>query len=267
MRSEVLHGEALTEMRRLIARGVKVQACITDEPYEVTDCVWDKAIPFKPMWKFLKRLVEPNRATVLFGTQPFTSALVMSNLQRFKYEIIWEKNRASNFLNAPNQPMKIHESILVFGDGELLYNPQKTTGHEPVNFARRKANSSPVYGFHKEATNNAGDTTRNPKSIQYFRCIDNCSPERYHENQKPAELMRYLVRTYSNEGDTILDFTCGSGSTGVACAIENRNFIGIEQDEHYAEIARARISRAQGQWAEIPKRIKADVHHPLFDVA
>lgn len=200
----------------------------------------------------------------MFASQPFTSLLVASNLQQFKHEVIWEKNRASNFLNAPVQPMKIHESILVFGRGAITYNPQKTTGHEPVNFARRKANSSTVYGFHREAVNNAGDTTRNPKSIIYFPCVDNDSPDRFHPNQKPTELLRYLIRTYSNEGDTILDFTCGSGTTGVAAEIEKRNSILIDSDDYFCEVSRARIKRAQGIGCDIPRQLKPEKVLPLF---
>lgn len=264
MSFEVIQGDALIEMPKLIERGVKVNASITDEPYEVTDSAWDVLIPLEPMWASLKSLVMRGGANVLFGSQPCTSIIIASNLQMFKHEWIWEKNRASNFLNAPNQPMKIHESIIVFGQGAITYNPQKTTGHEPVNFARRKANSSAAYGFHREAVNNAGDTTRNPKSIQYFRCVDNCSPERYHTNQKPVELMRYLVRTYTNEGDTVLDFACGSGSTGVACVIENRNFIGIEKDANYCAIAEARIKRASGIPCDIPKPMRSEKPLPLF---
>lgn len=261
---ELYNSDCLIEMPRLIERGVKVGACITDEPYGVTDCPWDVLIPFAPVWSSLSELVERGRATVRFGTQPFTSLLIASNLQQFKYEWIWEKNRASNFLNAPNQPSKIHESVLVFGEGAILYNAQKTTGHEPVNFARRKANSSQAYGFHNEAINNAGDTTRQPKSIQYFRCVDNCSPERFHTNQKPVELMRFLVRTYTNEGDTILDFAMGSGTTGVACLREGRSFIGIENDDHYFKVATARIEREQGRPCDFPKRDAPHREHPLL---
>jgi site-specific DNA-methyltransferase (adenine-specific) len=267
MRAEVIHGEALTEMRRLIERGITFDACLTDPPYGTTACAWDSVIPFEPMWANLKRLVKKNGAIALFGSQPFTSALVMSNPVMFRYEWAWVKSIYGDVFNAKNKPMKKHENVLVFSRGttancskvKMIYNPQGLT---PINKTVR--NVETVRAFfaprpsHQETY--VQENTSYPHSI-----LDYDNETGFHPTQKPVELMRYLVRTYSNEGDTILDFTCGSGSTGVACVIEKRNFIGIEQDEHYVEIARARIKRAQGQWAEIPKRKVDDKVYPLFE--
>jgi site-specific DNA-methyltransferase (adenine-specific) len=264
-RAEVVQGDALTEMRRLIERGVKVGLCLVDPPQQITAAAWDTMIALKPMWNCLKQLVMPDRARVVLANEPYASLLVASNLPMYRHEWIWSKNRASNFLNANFQPLKEHEPIKVFSQKKCLYKPEKTDGHAPVNFARRKANSSNLYNFHNEATNNAGATDRYPRSILYFDSVDNCSPERFHENQKPVDLLRYLIRTYSNEGDTVLDFTAGSFSTGVACMIENRNFIGIEQDGYFCEVGRARISRAQGIACDIPKRERPHKPTPLFD--
>lgn len=267
MRAEIIQGDCLVEMPKLIERGLIFDACITDPPQEITDCSWDVIIPLNPMWDCLKRLIRPDRAIVLMTNEPYGSLAVASNLQMFKHEWIWAKNRASNFLNAKVQPMKEHETIKVFCQQSPLYNPQKSESHTPVNFARRKANSSNVYGFHREAVNNAGTTDRYPRSILPFDCVDNCSSERYHENQKPVPLLRYLLRTYTNEGDTVLDFSCGSGSLGEACMIEKRNCVLIDKDAFNCEVATARSRRAQGIAADIPKSQKPDKFYPLFDVA
>jgi site-specific DNA-methyltransferase (adenine-specific) len=259
MRSEVITGDCLKIMPELIERGLVFDACITDPPYGTTACAWDSVIEFAPMWANLKQLVKKNGAIVLFGSQPFTSALVMSNPLMFKYEWVWQKEQGVNFQLASYQPLKIHENVLVFSSDVAPYFPQ---GLIPCSIQKTnwgKARRLAHLGSEKKRARYIQEFTNHPTTLlRYDR-------ERgLHPTQKPVELMRYLVRTYSNEGDTILDFTCGSGSTGVACMIENRNFIGIEQDNHYAEIARARISRAQGHWAEIPKRV-SDRELPLFN--
>lgn len=264
---EVITGDCLTEMQRLIDSGVRFDAVITDPPYGTTACAWDSVIPFEPMWQTLKSLTYKTSPIVLFGSQPFTSALIMSNPKMFKYEWIWSKNRGSNFLTLQFQPMKEHENILCFCEGTSLYNAQMETrkgaGLERTKYSYSITNTGKrdiLNGFEmNHARHNGNNVERYPSSIQKFN-----TETGLHPTQKPVDLLRYLVRTYTNEGDTVLDFTCGSGTTGVACAIEKRNFIGIELDPHYADIARARITRACGQYAEIPKRQNIEKELPLF---
>ena len=255
----------MIEMPILADKGVTVEACIADIPYGKTACKWDSVIPFAPMWANLKRLVRRNGAIVLFGSQPFTSALVMSNPQMFRYEWIWEKSGGTGFLDANRRPLRCHENLLVFSDGQATYNPQKERG-QPIHATSKSLarNTLSVYkGDHKRLPSGLTGM-RFPRTV--IRVAKHSETEDLHPTQKPLQLMRYLIRTYTNEGDTVLDFTCGSGSTGVACAIENRNFIGIEKDEHYAEVARARIKRASGIACDIPKQVTNERPMPLFAV-
>ena len=223
-----------------------IDAIIADLPYGTTACKWDTIIPFEPLWEQYKRIIKNNGAIVLFGSQPFTSALVMSNPKMFKYEWIWEKSKASNFLLAKKQPLKAHENILVFGNGSVVYYPQKTEG-KPFNKGNRKHDN----GIATEVYNkipNAGieivneDGMRNPRSVQYF--VTGESEGRLHPTQKPTWLFEYLIKTYTNEGEVVLDNTMGSGTTGAACVNTNRGFIGMELDDKYFEIAKARINEA-----------------------
>ena len=239
----LIHGDCLEVMKTL--PDASIDAIITDPPYGTTNCKWDAAIPFEPMWKELNRIIKDNGAIVLFGSQPFTSALVMSNPKMFKYEWIWEKNAGSNFASVRFQPMKEHENILVFSKGKTTYNQQKQDRAES-GFARQKTpltfnrkNSDDVYGglFVGNITKKHIDKLRCPRSIQKF------NRERgLHPTQKPLLLLEYLVKTYTNENDTVLDFTMGSGTTGLACKNLNRNFIGVEKDDNYFKIASDRIN-------------------------
>ena len=208
-----------------------VDAIITDPPYGTTACKWDSVIPFEPMWEQLKRIIKPNGAIVLTASQPFTSALVMSNIKMFKYEWIWDKRQTGNPFLAKKQPLKVHENILIFNTN--IYKPQMLEGR-----MRKKGGgkNSKIFGNTDEVVNNQ----YYPKSILE---ISNCSNkiDKLHPTQKPTALMEYLIKTYTNEGETVLDFTMGSGSTGVAAKNLNRNFIGIELDEKYFEIAKRRI--------------------------
>jgi len=213
----------------------------TDPPYGTTASKWDTAPDLNWFWTNVQ--MHKDAAAVFTASQPFTSELVMSNRKAFKHEWIWKKNRSSNFLNAKIQPLKVHESVIVFCRGKLTYNPQITDGHPPVNFARRKANSSTVYGFHAAAINNAGDTTRYPTSVLDIRCLDNISKERVHPNQKPIELMRYLISTYSKPGDLVLDPWMGSGTTGVAAKELGRRCVMVDGDEGCCELAAGRLQQ------------------------
>lgn len=263
---EVLQGDCLEAMRDIPDGSIDV--CITDPPYGTTACSWDSVIPFAPMWAALKRVVKKNGAIALFGSQPFTSALVMSNPGMFRYCWTWKKQRAANFLFGNSQPLRITEDVAVFYSTQPTYNPQKTDN--PKNRSIHVATTGVTMYEHlpnAPRTFKAGTRYEIDKLLPttLVEFLKDESP--IHPTQKPVELMRYLVRTYTNEGDKVLDFTCGSGSTGVACAIENRNFIGIEQDPHYVEVSRARISRATGVHAEIPRRVVIERELPLFSAA
>lgn len=241
---DLYHGDCLDVLPTLPS--ASVDAVIADTPYGTTQCSWDSVIPFEPMWKELKRLIKPRGAIVLFGSQPFTSALVMSNPEWFKYEWVWEKNEATGHLDANRRPMRAHEQVLVFAAGQTTYNPQKTTGHEPTRSGNTKygITNSPIYRPNIIEIKYQGVTTRYPRSVQRF-AKPHISEGLLHPTQKPLALLEYLVKTYTNEGDTVLDFTFGSCTTGVACVNLGRNFIGIEKDAGYFEIAERRITAAQ----------------------
>jgi site-specific DNA-methyltransferase (adenine-specific) len=217
-----------------------VDMVLADPPYGTTACKWDSIIPMEPMWEQLKRLIKPNGAIVLFCSQPFTSILVMSNVKMFRYCWVWNKKKPANFSLAKKQPMKYHEDIAVFGIKSPRYYPQM------VKIEGRKAKkgiNNGYQGFNKglEKTEYLDKvyTDKYPSSIVEFSNAD--QKNRYHPTQKPVVLCEYLIKTYTNEGETVLDFTMGSGTTGVACVNLNRNFIGIELDKNYFEIAEKRI--------------------------
>ena len=214
-----------------------IDMILTDPPYGTTACKWDSVIPFEPMWERINKLIKPNGAVVLFGSQPFTSALVMSNVKMFKYEWVWNKSLAGNGILAKKQPLKIHENVVVFNSN--IYIPEMRKGK-----ARWKGGIKDKHGTFSNA--------EAPKvwSDEYYptSIIDisgaGMRSGRVHPTQKPVALLEYLIKTYTNEGETVLDFTMGSGSTGVACKNTGRNFIGIELDETYFEIAKKRIEEA-----------------------
>jgi DNA modification methylase len=211
-----------------------VDLCLTDPPYGTTNCKWDSVIDFAPMWNELKRVVKERAAIVLFSSQPFTSALVMSNPKMFRYSWVWDKKMTGNPFLAKVQPLKIHEDICVFSRKTPFYSPEMVAG-EP-----RTSGGGVSQLFNKPQPSTRRDSYY-PKSIIQFY---NSRKGVVHPTQKPTELLRYLIRTYTNEGDTVLDFTCGSGSTGVASLLENRKFIGIEKESEYVSIATKRISAA-----------------------
>ena len=215
-----------------------INAVITDPPYGTTACKWDSVIPFAPMWEHLKRIIKPNGAIVLFGSQPFTSALIMSNPKMFKYEWIWVKNKPVGHLNAKKRPMLGHEQILVFSAGGERYTPQGLS--ESGKLVGRTNN-----GAYRECSKTTIAThTGYPRSDSLRFAHDKSTG---HPTQKPVALLEYLIKTYTNEGETVLDFTMGSGTTGAACANTNRRFIGIERDENYFEIAKKRIEEAKNK--------------------
>lgn len=225
----LLNGDCL-ELMKTIPDG-SVDLILTDPPYGTTACKWDSVIPFDLMWVELKRIIKHNGAIVLFGSEPFSSALRMSNIKQYKYDWVWKK-RAVNFLNAKKQPLREVENILVFNS--LVYNPQGLIYSPKVN---KRSNSTETNGAH--GLSNLSEYTNYPKNILEFK-----NERGLHPTQKPVALLEYLIKTYTNESETVLDFTMGSGSTGVACVNTGRKFIGIELDKNYFNIAKQRIESA-----------------------
>ena len=215
-----------------------VDMVMTDPPFGTTACKWDSVIPFEPMWAQLKRITKPSGAIVLMASQPFTSALVMSNVGMFRYDLKWIKTQATGFYNANRMPLRAHEDIIVFYQSLPSYNPQKTAG-EP--YVQKRGSASEVYQG-KDLSVTVNETgMRHPLSWRVFQR----DADKTHPTQKPVALMEYLIRTYTNAGETVLDFTMGSGTTGVAAANTSRKFIGIEMDADYFTVASARIQKAQ----------------------
>jgi len=214
-----------------------IDLCLTDPPYGATQCKWDSVIPFEPMWEQLKRIVKDNGAICLFGSEPFSSHLRLSNIKMYKYDWVWEKTLFSNFAMVKKQPGKRHEIICVFYKKQPAYFPQMEKGKPYFDKVRNRTmgvtgNALPK----KQAIINKG--TRFPSSVQKF---SNGNNKGFHPTQKPIPLLEYLIKTYTLEGAAVLDFTMGSGSTGLAAKRLNRKFIGIEKDKRYFEIAKKRI--------------------------
>lgn len=228
----LMFGDCLERMKEIPDRSVDL--ILTDPPYGTTQCKWDSVISFEFMWVELKRIIKPNGAILLFGSEPFSSALRMSNIKQYKYDWIWEKPKGTGHLNAKKQPLRYTENIHVFYKKQCLYHPQKTDGHKPSNISGRRRKETTVYGaFHNIIS--GGQTDRYPKNILKFNNV-NSAHGIVHPTQKPVDLLEYLIKTYTNEGETVLDFTAGSFSTGVASLNTNRKFIGIEMDENYFDI-------------------------------
>ena len=200
------------------------------------------------MWLQLKRIVKSNGAIVIMAQTPFDKILGVSNIGMLRYEWIWFKNKGTGHLNAKKMPMKCHENILVFYDKLPTYNPQMTSGNNPMNMAINKPTSD-NYGKNKSTVNDAGTTKRYPRSVQQISVHNNDGSmgKKHHPTQKPAALMEYFIKTYTNENETVLDFAIGSGTTAVACINTHRNYIGIEKEQKYVDIANQRISQAQPQ--------------------
>jgi len=239
---KLIHGDCLEQMDKLIRDGVMVDAIITDPPYGTTACKWDSVIPFPDMWERLNKLIKPNGAVVLFGSEPFSSALRMSNIKNYKYDWIWEKTQPSNVMLSKKHPLKYHEIISIFNS--KIYYPQMTIDNKDNRERKGK-----VYEVRANVTNKkeafVSDThtpkLKYPKSIQAFK--KNWRPQNQnHPTQKPVKLMEYLIKTYTNENEIVLDFTMGSVSTGIGCKNLGRDFIGIEKDDKYFNIAKDRIN-------------------------
>lgn len=221
-----LKGDCLHEMNNI--KDNYVDFVLTDPPYGTTACSWDYVIPFKQMWKHLDRITKEDSAIALFGSEPFSSALRMSNIDKYKYDWVWKK-RPVNFLNAKKQPLRQVENILVFNSSR--YNPQGLIYKPRVN---KRSNSTDTNGKH--GLSNVSKFTNYPKNILEFK-----NERGLHPTQKPVDLLEYLIKTYTNEGETVLDFTMGSFSTAIACLNTKRRFIGIELDDNYFEVGKKRF--------------------------
>ena len=233
----LFQGDCLEAMDKLIKQGVKVDAIITDPPYGTTACKWDSIIPFDEMWSRINKIVKPNGAIVLFGSEPFSSALRMSNIKNYKYDWVWQKSRPSGSMLAKKQPLRNTEVISIFYKKQCLYVPQMTEAKRVIENTRT-VNKGEIVGSQKLTRKFDNNGLAYPRTVISF---GNSNHKSVHPTQKPVELMEYLIKTYTNESETVLDFTMGSGTTGVACKNLNRKFIGIELDETYFNIAKERI--------------------------
>ena len=231
-------GDCLERMKEIPDGSVDM--ILADPPYGTTACKWDSVIPFEPMWMELKRIIKPDGAIVLFGSEPFSSALRISNIKQYKYDLVYEKTRPSNPALAKNRPLNYMKYIHLFYKNQPTYNPQMVEGRKNNSQGkgiRKTKNESNLPSSTKSYMKNPNSNMKYPKNIIKF---DRGSIQ-VHPTQKPVALMEYLIKTYSNEGETVLDFTMGSGTTGVACANLSRKFIGIEMDENYFSVAKKRI--------------------------
>ena len=244
MTIDLRYGDTIEQMKLMPEKSIDMIFC--DLPYGTTACKWDTIIPFEPLWEQYERIIKPNGAIVLFGAEPFASRLRTSNLKMYKYDWIWKKSKAQHFAQAPYRPMTEHETISIFSYGgtaknsknRMIYNPQGIVNCN-ITCKGKKANHSP----HRERKTDQQDyvqtKTNYPRTILQF---NNCSKPA-HPTQKPVALLEYLIKTYTNENETVLDNCMGSGSTGIACIDTNRQFIGIEKDKKYFDLAKDRIEK------------------------
>jgi DNA modification methylase len=246
----VFNGDCLEIMKSIPDGSIDMILC--DLPYGTTKCKWDNIIPFEPLWEQYKRIIKDKGAIVLTASQPFTSALIMSHPQLFKYEWIWEKSKASNFLQASYMPLKAHENVLIFSkSGKTTYNPQKTQGVPYFRGGIKEKHDNPevsntIPNYHTHIRKSE-DGMRLPRTVQYFKTAE--FEGKFHPTQKPVALFEYLIKTYTNEGETVLDNCAGSGTTGIACMNTNRNCILIEKEKNYFDIINERIAKHTQQRA------------------
>ncbi len=242
---KLMQGDCLDRMQEIESGSVDM--VLADPPYGTTQCKWDSVIPLEPMWAQLKRTIKSNGAIVVFGNEPFSSALRMSNIKMYKYDWVWRKASARNYLNAKKQPMRRNENISVFYRRQCLYVPQ-LQNKDPGKI-RPPTTKRPQAAHYGAMTKTSVRQIPNEKSYpSETLCFKGCfggNKKLLHPTQKPVELMEYLIKTYTNEGETVLDFAMGSGTTGVACKNLNRDFIGIELDETYFKVAEDRINNGR----------------------
>lgn len=243
MKIELFNGDCLDILEELIKNKIKVDLILTDLPYQKTKNKWDTIIPFEAMWDKLKKIRKDNTPIIFFGQGIFTAKLILSNEKEYRYSLVWNKEHPSGFLNANKMPLNIHEDIVFFYKKLPTFNPQKFKGNK---------NNAQGYNSILKINNNYGDfklidNSKKYGDMKFPRSILNFKKPHpslsLHPTQKPVELLEYLIKSYSNENDLVLDFTMGSGSTGVACINTNRNFIGIEKDSKYFNIAKERLKK------------------------
>lgn len=240
-KKEILLGDCL-ELMKDIPNG-SIDMILADLPYGTTQCKWDSIIDLPKLWEQYERIIKPNGAIVLTAAQPFTSILVMSNLKLFKYDWVWKKPKGTGHLNAKKQPMRDKEDVLVFYKNQCTYNPQWTWGEPYTNLKSGKTakpSTAEVSGKYMNGAEyrNGSDGRRYPKQVQEFGVVERGT---IHPTEKPVDLFRYFIRTYTNEGELVLDNTAGSGTTAIACLEENRQFIVMEQDLNYFEKIKKRV--------------------------
>jgi len=243
LKRRLMLGDCLKRFSDIEDQSIDMVLC--DPPYGTTQCKWDSIIPLEPMWSELKRVVKPSSAMVFTAAQPFTSTLVLSQPKLFRYTWVWNKvNRITGFLDAKKKPLKVTEDVVVFYSRQPVYNPQMVDG-KPYTATSRGAKSQ-NYAKQADGITTISDGKRYPQNLLSIKGDERGTVGRIHSTQKPVALMEYLIKTYTNPGDTVLDFAMGSGTTGVAAKRLQRNFIGIEKDRHFFQIAKQRI-RTEGE--------------------
>ena len=235
---KLYNGDCLEIMKSI--KDKSIDAIITDPPYGTTNCKWDSVIDFNLMWKQLNRIIKDNGAIVLFGSEPFSSALRMSNIKNYKYDWIWLKSRTTGFLDCKKKPMKCQELISIFYKKQPTYNYQLKDLKKPISSYRKNGKTGSLLGKTRDMLGSFQTKTGYPIQVLMYKNEHNVGKNK-HPTQKPIALMEYLIKTYTNELETVLDFTMGSGTTGVACCNLNRDFIGIELNKEYFKIAEQRI--------------------------
>jgi len=235
----IYKGNCIEEMQKIPDGSISL--ILTDLPYGTTANKWDKKIPLDKLWNEWLRVLKPNGVIALWSQMPFTAELIMSNPKLFRYEWIIEKTNSTGFLNAKKMPLKAHENVLIFYKSLPVYNPQKTTGHTPVHSFHKHTDDGSCYGKTKTERFGGGSTERFPRDVLSFKW--DTQKSKFHPTQKPVAANEYFIKTYTNEGDTVLDYCMGSGSTGVAALSTDRDFIGIELDENYFDIAKNRLNQ------------------------
>lgn len=241
---KLYNGDCLEIMKDIPDGSIDMILC--DLPYGTTACKWDVIIPFDKLWEQYNRIIKNNGAIALFGSQPFVGVLINSNIKMFRHEWIWNKDKGGNFMNCKFEPMKTHEHILVFGKEKSVYNPimeKRDDKNKRKNNPRVNTSNIITTKEFYTAQSKGNNDYKYPTSVKYFNSVRGG----LHPTQKPVDLLEYLIKTYTSEGETILDNCMGSGSTGVACINTNRNFIGIELDENYFNIAKNRINTTKEQ--------------------